>query len=275
MVSASFRLRAIVGALALVLAVERPAQAQAVRVDASGILPYPAKQGGDRAPGAPNVVLFGTAFLGAVGEVDGVPADVRRDFHYASVHLLFSAAALPTGRQTDRSIVGDLQRLNARVTLTPLDSAQRPIENGAALQLLATVPDSMIVASRRPPGDSGSVHAETAALSVVTRMLLPELQAGVGILKRVGPALASFTNLYHRPTARLQIGYISDLSAFGWLWHAQETEVIEGTHRTSAVIEINGAVHYVRVQIHLIGEWQSRGAWQRDFDVVLRVSAAP
>lgn len=273
--------RSTFGGLVLALAAWVPlASAQAVRFDATAVVPFPpcespGRQCPDRAPGPSPVSLYATAFLGAAGSVDGVAPPLRGGFHYASVHLLFSAAALPVPRQSDRSVVGDLQRLHAQVRLTPLDSAQRPIADASALQLLATVPDSAIAATRPAAGDSGSTHAATAALSVVTRALLPELQAGIGVAKRVGPAVASFTRLYDRPTARLQIAYVSDPRVFGWLWHAHETDVIEGTHRTSAVIEINSAVRYVRVQVHMVGEWRSRGAWQRDLEIVLSMSAEP
>jgi hypothetical protein len=266
--------------LALLLAAVPPAGAQAVRSNATAVVPFwpdgPAgRQNQDRAQRPPNVALYATAFLGPGGTVDGVTSEASRGFHYAAVHLLFSAAALPTGRQADRSVIGDLQRLSAQVTLTPLDSLQQPIQNGAALQLLAILPDTSIAPGRRPPGDSGSTRVETALLSVTTRALMPELQAGVGAAKRVGPLVASFANLYHRPTARLQVPYVADDRVFGWLWHAHETDVIEGTHRGSAAIEVNAATRYVRVQMRLIGEWQSRGAWQRDMDIVLNVTAAP
>lgn len=251
---------------------------QAVSVDAGPIRPYPSeasqrKGGRDQSTPSSAVALYATASLGPAGAVDGVALDARGGMHFATVHLMFSAAALPNPGEAEFRVVGNLRRLNAQVLLTPLDSAQQPIDDPAALQLLGTLPDTMLAAAARASGDSGSSSAGTAALSVVTRTLMPELQAGAAVGKRVGSAIVSFAGLYHRPTARLQVGYINDMRAFGWMWYAHEQDVIEGTHRASAVLEVAARVRYVRVQIRLVGEWQSHGSWQRDVGVVLNLNS--
>ena len=252
--------------------------AQVVESEIGPLTRYPAtpqtgRSARDNAVTEPNVALYATAFLGAPGTVDGVSLSAQGGFHYPTVHLLFSAAALPLPRTSDYRLIGNLRRLNAHVTLTALDSARTPIEARGALYVLATLPDTSIPVTAR--ADSGSGGIGTAALRAVSRALLPEATATAALGKRLSSVAIAFTGLYHRPSAKLQVAYVSDEQSFGWMYHAHDNDVIEGSHRATAALEIGPAVRYIRVQIRLVGEWQSQGSWQRDVDLTFSVTGAP
>jgi hypothetical protein len=156
----------------------------------------------------------------------------------------------------------------------PLDSARQPIADLAALEVLAIVPDAMLTAP--PPVDSTTTSAGSAAIGAATRTLLPEITTAAALGKRVGPMVASFSHLFHRPSARTQIAYMSDPREFGWMWYEHEKEVIEGTHRTTAALEVGPSVRYLDIRIRLIGDWRSHGLWQREVNIVLDLgSGAP
>lgn len=252
------------------------ARAQAVRVTISPLVPYGDAASGKGARGADSsaVALYAMAFLGSVGTVQGVDLEDRQGFHFASVNLLFSAGALPRPDAKEYNVVGNLHRLHARITLIPLDSLRRPLTDRAALEVLAALPDTMLVAA--PVGDSSSSRTGVAAMHALTRSMLPALAAGEAAGRRVGPVLASFLQLHHRPSAALQVGYMSDPRTFGWVWYGKEPLIIEGTHHASAAVELGPAARYIQVRITLTGEWRSHHAsWQRDVDVILSTTAEP
>ena len=110
-----------------------------------------------------------------------------------------------------------------------------------------------------------------AAVSTVTRALLPELPNMIG--KRVGPLVATFANIFHRPNTPTEVGYLSEHREFGWIWYDHPNQTIEGTHRTSAILEVASRVRYLRVQIVMLADWRGHGTWQRAFEVVLDLGA--
>lgn len=250
------------------------APAQAVRVSISPLAPFGDPPTGREARNADSsaVALYAMAFLGSPGMVQGVDLEDRQGFHFASVNLLFSASALPTPGGKDYDIVGNLRRLHARITLTPLDSLRRPLAERSALAVLAALPDTLLVAGT--PTDSSS-NASVAALHALTRALMPALAAGAAAGQRVGPVLATFLQLHHRPSAQTQVGYVSDARTFGWVWYGKEQVIIEGTHHASAAVELGPAARYIQVRVTLTAEWRNHGAWQRDVDVVLSTIGSP
>lgn len=250
------------------------APAQAVRVSISPLAPYgePSSGRGAREVDSSAVALYAMAFLGSPGMVQGVDLEDRQGFHFASVNLLFSAGALPTPGGKDYDVLGNLRRLHARITLTPLDSMRRPLTERSALEVLAALPDTMLVAAA--PTDSSSSRAGVAAVHALTRSLMPALAAGEAAGRRVGPVLASFLQLHHRPSAPTQVGYMSDPRTFGWVWYGKEQVIIEGTHHASAAVELGPAARYIQVRITLTAEWRNHGAWQRDVDILLSTGSS-
>ncbi|MHB8837529.1 MAG: hypothetical protein ACYC7F_01095 [Gemmatimonadaceae bacterium] len=240
-------------------------------VTISPLVPFGSKP--DRTADTSAVALYGMAFLGPPGTVQGVDLQSRQGCYFASINLLFSASALPTANGKDYDVMGNLQRLHAHVTLTPLDSLQRPLAARSALEVLAALPDTMLVAAA--PLDSASSHVGVAALNALTRFLVPGVAAGEDTGRRVGPALATFLQLYHRPSGRLQVGYISSPREFGWVWYGRDQVIVEGVHHASAALELGPAARFVRVHITLSSEWRSHGAWQRDVNVVRSTGGAP
>jgi len=218
-----------------------------------------------------SVALYAAAFLGATANVDGIAMQQQQGFQYLSVDLMVSASTLPTPRGLKFDVRGNLLRLHEHVTLTPLDSAGKPVTDGAALEILATLPDTILVAATTKT-DSTSSNAAEAMLGVATRQFMPELAAGEQLGKRAGPAVASFLHLYHRPSAQLQVGYTSGPRDFGWLWYGKSDVVIEGTHYTSAALEIGKGTRYVKVHVTVTAEWQSHGDWSRDAEFVLALA---
>lgn len=246
------------------------ANAQAVKITAGNIVPFEGIGTTPRnrnAEAARHVTLYGTAFLGDPGEVEGLAAGQQHRFHYAAIHLMFSAAALPLP-SAKLAVAGNLQHLNAHVTVVPQDSNGNPIADLSALEVLAILPDSVLAVAR-----TDTTHAADAAFAAVTRNLLPQLQAGVALGRRVGPMMASFSQIFHRASAKTQVAYISEHREFGWMWYEHGQTHIEGTHRATAMLEISSAVRFVAVRIRMIGDWKSHGAWQRDLEVVLDLGA--
>jgi len=256
--------------------------AQVVKIATSRILPFEGVGVGSKsatdasaAKAASSIALYTTAFLGAPGSIGDVPAGERVSFRYVSLHLLFSAAALPIPHGGEIKANGNLQRLNGHVIITPLDSAMRPLDDLSSVAVLATFPDTILLQHSAP--DSGTTHAGRASVAAASRTIMPEIEAGAAVGKRVGSMVASFDQLFHQPSARVQIAYVSDLREFGWMWHAVDSEVIEGTHRASAALELGSNVRYLSVKLRVVAEWRSHGAWTRDTEVVLDVGrpAAP
>lgn len=251
------------------------AHAQAVKITAGRIVPFegigaPSKDANaSRARGANDIAMYATAYLGTPGDVGAMdPGHVA--FHYATLHLLFSAAALPQARGPEVIPSGNLQNVNGHVTVVPLDSTMTPIEDQTAILVLGTFPDSILLASAANP-DSGSTRVGSAAFGAVAKTLVPELEAGEIVRKRLGKMIVSFKDLFHRPSARVQVAYVSELREFGWMWHEHQGAMIEGTHRTSAALEVAPNVRFLRVQMRVIATWRSHGAWQRDMDLVLEM----
>jgi hypothetical protein len=257
-------------AASALVSVPATATAQAVNVAISPLASFGAKS--DRGIDSSAVALYAMAFLGPPGTLQGVNLETRQGYYFASVDLLFSASALPTMTGRDYDVLNNLQRLHAHVTLTALDSLKRPLTARSSLEVLAALPDTMLVAASS--SDSSS-RVGRAALNALSRSVMPGLAAGEEVGKRVGPALASFLQLYHRPSGRLQVGYISGPREFGWVWYGKDDLIIEGVHHASAALELAPAARYVKVHITLTGEWQSHGGWQRDVDVVLSTGGAP
>lgn len=265
----------IICALATLASVPAPSDAQVVKVTVGRILPFegmgvPAKNVGDptSVKGANTIALYATAFLGSPGAIGDLPAGEKVSFHYATVHLLFSAAALPQPHGAELKTGGNLQRLNGHVNIVPLDSMMQPINDLAALAVLATFPDTILMASA-PNADTGTTKVGRAAFGAATGTFLPELQAGAAAERRVGTMVASFKQLFHRPSARVQVAYVSELREFGWMWYEHADDVIEGTHRTSAALEVSPKVRYLLIRMRVVADWRSHGAWERDVEVVL------
>jgi hypothetical protein len=225
-----------------------------------------------RAADTSGVALYAAAFLGPVANVPGVAPDAQQGVLYESVNFLVSASTLPTLGGADYDVVGNLRRLQTHVTITPLDANQRPLAGGSDLEVLATFPDTVLL--NQPTGDSTSTHAGAAAFGAVTRSVLPELAAGEALGRKAGPAIANFLHLYHRPSAQLQVGYVSNQREFGWLWYGRDQQVIDGMHHTSVALEVGPATRFVRVHMRLTAQWRSHGTWTRDIDTVLELPAA-
>ena len=252
-----------------------PAHAQAVKITTGRIVPFEGigaasrDANASRTKGANDIAMYANAYLGTPGEVGaGDPTHVS--FHYTTLHLLFSAAALPQARGPEVIPSGNLQNVNGHVTVVPMDSLMQPIEDPTALLVLGTFPDSILLTSAAVP-DSGSTHVGSAAFGAVAKTLVPELEAGEIVRKRLGKMIVSFKDLFHRPSARIQVAYVSELREFGWMWHEHQGAVIEGTHRTSAALEVAPNVRFLRVQMRVIATWRSHGAWQRDMELVLEM----
>jgi hypothetical protein len=275
-----YRHAGLVLGLATLPGVAAPARAQAVKINQGRILPFEGvgvvpKSAGDAGPikGANTIALYSSAFLGSPGAIGDLPPGERVSFHYATLHLLFSAAALPGPRGSEVKASGNLQRLNGHVNIVPLDSMMQPITDLAALAVLATFPDTILLASAPNP-DTGSTKVSQAAFGAATSTLLPELEAGVAAKRRVGTMIASFKQLFHHPSARIQVAYVSELREFGWMWYEHADDVIEGTHRASAALEVAPNVRYLSVRMRVVADWRSHGAWQRDMEVVLDLGRA-
>jgi hypothetical protein len=265
--------------LAIIVVASR-AGAQVVKITTSRILPFEgigvaSKTVNDPAvaKAASTIALYTTAFLGAPGTIGDVPAGERVSFRYVTVHLLFSAAALPMPHGTEIKANGNLQRLNGHVAVVPLDSTMKPLDDLSSLAVLATFPDTILLQHSAP--DSGTVNAGRATVAAATRTVLPEIEAGAAVGKRMGSMVASFDKLFHRPTARVQVAYVSDLREFGWMWHAVDAEVIEGTHRASAALEVAPNVRYLSIKLRVVADWRSHGAWARETELVLDVGRPP
>lgn len=251
-----------------------PVSAQVVRGGLGPIVPY-----GDNAKVLRNtqaidttsIALYTAAFLGPTATVAGVSMSAQQQgFQYVSVNLVVSASTIPTPHGPDYEVMGNLRRLHEHVTLTPLDSAGQPLKGEGGLEILATLPDTILMAATST--DSTSSSAGTAVLGAVTRQFMPELAAGAEIGKHAGPAVATFLHLYHKPSAQLQVGYTSGPRDFGWLWYGKEGLVIDGTHYTSGALEVGRETRYLRVHVQVTAEWKSHGSWERDNDVVLALA---
>lgn len=211
--------------------------------------------------------LYGAAFLGEPGQVEGLSQAVR--VHFPTVHLLFSAATLPTPKGRIVTLHRNLRRLNAQVRITPLDSGQAELTSLAALEVLGIYPDSFIAAQHT----LDTTEVQGAAFKAVSRGLMPTLAAGKVVGRRVGPVVARFGGIFHRRRGPTQVPYVSDHREFGWVWYESPESVIEGTHHAAATLEVRPEVRYLLVQIHIIAEWRSHGAWQRDVEIVLDLGA--
>ena len=246
--------------------------AQTVSSTAGAIVPF-VGMSGSKPSGkfdASDVALYATAFLGPAGSPIGLPDSQQARSHYATLHLVFSAAALPKLDMSGAGVVGNLRRLNGHVSVTPLDSAKRPVGDLAALEVLATFPDEMLMPSSE---DSSTSSAVKAAFGAIARTAQQQVPLGSTAGKRIVPAVVSFSHLFHRRSAPKQVGYVSDHSAFGWMWYMHEDYLIEGTHRASAALEVAPSVRYLKVTLRVIGDWRSHGAWQREMELVLDLGA--
>jgi hypothetical protein len=58
------------------------------------------------------------------------------------------------------------------------------------------------------------------------------------------------------------------------MWYEHADDVIEGTHRASAALEVAPNVRYLSVRMRVVADWRSHGAWQRDMEVVLDLGRA-
>ena len=256
--------------------VSTSARAQAVKITAGRIVPFegvgvtPRDANASQIKGANAITLYATAFLGEPGDIGSLrPGPVS--FHYATLHLLFSAAALPLAKGGEPIPADNLQHVNGHVSVVPLDSAMQPIADPSAVLVLGTFPDSILLATPPAP-DSGSTQVTKAAFSAAVKTYVPALEAGEFATKRLGKMLVSFKDLFHRPSARMQVAYVSELREFGWMWHEHQGARIEGTHRTTAALEVAPNVRYLNVKMRVIGNWRSHGAWQRDMELILELS---
>jgi hypothetical protein len=259
--------------LAALIVAAGDSSAQAVKITSGQIVPFEGVGVATKnvqAKGAGSITLYATAFLGEPAEIGEVqPGHVA--FHYSTLHLLFSAAALPMARSGESIASDNLQNVNGHVTIVPLDSAMQPIDDQSAVLVLGTFPDSILVANPATP-DSGSTQVSKAAFGAAVRTFVPALEAGELATKRLGKMLVSFKDLFHRPSARVQVAYVSELREFGWMWHEHQGARIEGTHRTSAALEVAPNVRYLQVKMRVIGSWRSHGAWQRDMELILELA---
>lgn len=270
--------------IALLPMLSTAAGAQAVRITATPIEPFEftgAQQQGrrerdrdqrerDQVDVSRFLSLYATAFLGTPGTVEGLAPDAKRGVHYPTVHLVLSAAARPRPRGGEVAVARGLHRLNAHVRVEPQDSASRPIDAMYALEVLAISPDSIGQMARA----TDTTKVVGAAFKAVTRILMPEVPAIVsGQGKRLGPMIAKFGEVFHRPSAPTQVAYLSDHREFGWVWYQHPELSIEGTHRASAIFEAAPSVRYLRVEILLVADWERHGAWQRRFEIVLDMGA--
>lgn len=250
-----------------------PASAQAVRIVAGPIEPAywpgqaPKRDQAQRVDGARYLSLYGTTFLGTPGTVEGLDTTVRGGFHFPTIHFVFSAAARPRPQGGEIAVARGLERLNAHVRIEPLDSDSQGLAELAALEVLATLPDEILMATHA----SDTTRLAGAVVSTVTRALVPQLPGIVG--KRIGPLVAKFANIFHHPSTPTQVGYVSEHREFGWIWYDHPDQGVEGTHRTSAILEVASNVRYLRVQIVMLADWRGHGTWQRAFEVVLDLGA--
>ena len=254
--------------------------AQVIRVKEGPIVPValpgrPLRRADDPQQSSASVALYASAFLGEPGQVEGLPPNAGT--HFPTVHLLFSAAALPRGGGYEEvGVLRNLRQFNAHVRIMPLDSAQREVTDLLALEILGTFPDSFLLAQHIV--DTSNVQG--AAFKAVTRGLLPALDAGRMLGARVGPMVARFAGVFHHPRSAMMVPYISDAHEFGWVWHETPDQLIEGTHRAAATLEVVPQVRYLEVRIQLTADWRSHGAWQRELEIVIDLgpgqpSAAP
>src|SRR6185295_7929501 len=114
----TFLRRPLVRALAIWALAAPIAGAQVVKITAGRILPFEGvgvvpKSANDPNPpkGASDIALYGTAFLGSPGVIGDLPPGEKVAFRYVSLHLLFSAAALPRAGGADIKTSGNLRRL--------------------------------------------------------------------------------------------------------------------------------------------------------------------
>lgn len=251
-----------------------PLVAQGVRVTLGPLTPFveasarPSKDSDSTA-----VALYAMVYLGAPGSVQGVGLGQRRGYTFAGINFLFSASAIPVAGGKDYDVIGNLQRLHAHVTFTPLDSARNPVRTSGALEVLATLPDTTLLAPAAT--DSTSSRAGTSIFDALSQSLVSTLDAGAEAGAHAAPALVSFLRLYHRPSAQLQVGYVSGPRDFGWVWYGRDRNIIEGTHHTSAAVETAPSTRMVKVHIVLTGEWKNHGAWKRELDVELNLAGMP
>ena len=246
-----------------------PVQAQIVRSTVGSLTAVEGKvpRGADTA----TVALFGAPFLGPTGYIAGVQPVGQQGFQYLSLNFTVSATTLPHPRGPSYDAPGNLRRLHAHVTLTPLDANQQPLTN-VPMTVLATFPDTILL--RPTPVDSGTTHLATAAFNALTRQFLPQIEASRRLGQRAGAELVTFMHLYHRPSAEIQVGYMSAPREVGWIWYGKEPSVIDGTHHTSAALEVGGGTRFVRVRLQISAEWRSHGHWMRDAEYVLALPPA-
>lgn len=254
------------------------AWAQAVRITAGPIEPayWPgqAPKGAQpsRVDAAKYLSLYGTAFLGIAGTVEGLPPDAPAGFHFPTLRFVFSAAARPRPQGGEVAVARGLQRLNAHIRAQPLDSTCKSVDELAGLEVLATLPDSILrAATSTDTTRVGGAGGAGGAVATVTRALLPEVPSIVG--KRVGPLVVKFTNIFHHPSTPTQVGYLSDHREFGWIWYDHPEAGLEGTHRTGAILEVDSRTRYLLLKIDMLADWRSHGTWQRSFEIVLALGA--
>lgn len=271
------RLRIAARAAALAAALvssAAPLAAQGVRVMLSPLTPFvDASVRTPKDADSSAVALYAMVYLGAPGNVQGIGLGQRHGYTFAGINFLFSASAIPVANGKDYDVVGNLQRLHAHVTFTPLDSARKPLSTSGALEVLATLPDTTVLAP--PVTDSSSSRAGTSVFDALSQSLVSTFDAGAEAGARAAPALVSFLRLYHRPSAQWQVGYVSGPRDFGWVWYGRDHDIIEGTHHTSAAVEAGPTTRLVKVHIVLTGEWKNHGAWKRELDVELNLAGMP
>ena len=245
--------------------------AQAVRITAGQILRHQAgDSGAGRRPDperARFISLYGAAYLGEPGQVEGLAVSSRA--HFPTIHLLFSAAALPNPDGPIVALKRNLRRLNAHIRVTPLDSSHREVPGLAALEVLGTFPENYLLAQHT----LDTANVEAAAYKAMSRGVVHSMSQGGVLGKRVGPMIARFSGIFRRRGGPTQVPYIADHREFGWVWYESPDHVIEGTHHAGATLEVGPEVRYLLVKIRLIAEWRSQGDWQRDLEVVLDLGA--
>jgi hypothetical protein len=260
--------------LSLVMLLGATASAQVVFESEGPFVPY--TQNGIEARHGASPAPFSRVYMNVVaGQVK--PATAMPDgtviatnisgYYYTTLDFVFSVTSRLLMSDADTSTHEEVNALNqlkravahvhaqaiAADKMTPLPTSR---QDPSTLALLLTPSEFAF-----ETGQSGLTPALTAALGAAA--------TPVPILGPVASVMQSFLAARPQRSAPTFFSYQSADDEFGWSWYSAPGTTVEGTHRSSALLQVTNNAAYVRLTVELATDWDRFGVWSRNYSFLV------
>jgi hypothetical protein len=173
---------------------------------------------------------------------------VLKEFTFPSLNIVFAASARLRERDhNDLKVETQLDEMELRVVLTPLDVAGKPIADGAKCSLLGVDPYGTTAAKVEPP-----FQVAPNVSSILTA--IPSIPSALtGIVSGLGLSFGSVMKPSFPITSK---AFLAGPREFGWYLKSNETEQKEGVHYGTAFLQLSRSVAKLQVQLTLGSDWK-------------------